>query len=166
MKQSSALRRLEIAKLRATVARIEVLEVFEARGERALYMDAVHRELMERGSPIGLSTVYRVAQQLAERGILVRSWNIKRTAMLYRLKLEGHDPQPMRMSCTGNAQSIAFDDAVLRRRLIALLRLHGVEDWHGTLILEARLPFAKSTGSASNDAQHGGGQRDPGASQE
>jgi len=63
---------LHKAGLKATAARIRILQLLEQSTARHLSAEDVYRLLLEAGEEIGLATVYRVLSQFEEAGLVVR----------------------------------------------------------------------------------------------
>ncbi|PJO35587.1 ferric iron uptake transcriptional regulator [Delftia acidovorans] len=58
--------------LKATLPRMQVLEIFRQSASRHLHAEDVFRLLAERRAEVGLATVYRVLSQLEAAGLLLR----------------------------------------------------------------------------------------------
>jgi Fur family ferric uptake transcriptional regulator len=82
---------LRRAGLRATPARIKLLEFFYSSERQHLTGDQVHELLRERRIVMGIATVYRAMNQLVEAGILVRSFFHGGSAVYERNPAESHD---------------------------------------------------------------------------
>jgi Fur family ferric uptake transcriptional regulator len=59
--------------LRATLPRVQILEIIRASEQRHLSAEDVFRRFHDQGSEVGLATVYRVLAQLEEVGLLSRN---------------------------------------------------------------------------------------------
>lgn len=114
----SVLQRLRAARLRPTIARIAILQVVEAVGPRAVSAEDVFQRTATRGTQTSLGTIYRVLQQLQERGLLLREWDAGRR-MLYRLKPDGAQDQSLYLVCRRSGRHTRVIDPVLHERLQA-----------------------------------------------
>ena len=63
---------LKKAGLKITLPRMKVLEILESSQQRHLSAEDVYRALIEKGSEVGLATVYRVLTQFEAAGLVVR----------------------------------------------------------------------------------------------
>ena len=115
---ATILQRLRAARLRPTIPRIAILHMVETAGLQALSAEDVFRQTMARGTQVGIGTVYRVLQQLEERGLLLREWDARRKT-LYRLKPDDAQEQPLVMVCHRSGRRLRVVDPVLHERLQA-----------------------------------------------
>lgn len=63
---------LRNAGLKATLPRLKILQILEARKEDHLSAEDVYRVLMDDGEDIGLATIYRVLSQFEDAGLVIR----------------------------------------------------------------------------------------------
>lgn len=125
MSSTTILQRLRMAGLRLTIARIGVLQVIETSGETSISAEDVFRQMMRRGTPSSIGTVYRVIHQFEAAGLLLREWGAKRTA-LYRLKPEGFDDRVLRLLCRACGRDMAVADTDLHEQLERVARQQGL----------------------------------------
>ena len=59
--------------LKATLPRMQVLELFERSAQRHLAAEDVYRQMLALGTDLGLATVYRVLAQFEQAGLLKKS---------------------------------------------------------------------------------------------
>jgi len=64
--------RLHQVGLKATAARIRILQLLERSHDQHLSADEVYQQLIQDGVEIGLATVYRVLSQFETAGLVVR----------------------------------------------------------------------------------------------
>jgi len=81
------LERLRQAGLRPSYPRILILQVFEEAPGEPLSIEDVFRRIDQRGMHVSLGTVYRVAQQMKEQG-LVQLLRVDGGKQMYRLRVE------------------------------------------------------------------------------
>ncbi|HUI25296.1 MAG TPA: ferric iron uptake transcriptional regulator [Candidatus Kryptonia bacterium] len=103
--------------LKATPARIKVLEMFQRAEPRHLSAEDVYKVLLDEGSEIGLATVYRVLMQLAQAGLLTRCGFETGKAVFELNRGTHHD----HLVCLGCGRVDEFYDAEIeaRRREVA-----------------------------------------------
>jgi Fur family ferric uptake transcriptional regulator len=99
---------LRRAGLRATPARIKLLEFFCSSERQHLTGEQVHELLRERHIVMGIATVYRAMNQLVEAGILVRNFFHGGSAVYERSATERHD----HIVCLSCARVDEFADPV------------------------------------------------------
>lgn len=63
---------LRSAGLKATLPRLKILQILEARKQDHLSAEDVYRVLMDEGEDIGLATIYRVLSQFEDAGLVIR----------------------------------------------------------------------------------------------
>nr|WP_312989935.1 transcriptional repressor [Comamonas koreensis] len=134
-KEATILKRLREAKLRPTVARIGVIQIFKAAGSGAIGADDVYRSLARRGTRSSMGTVYRILSQCTNAGILLREWDGKRTA-LYRLKPLDDEEPTLSLSCRRCGHQMVVDDAVLLEYVVRIAKREGVSVGAGQINIE------------------------------
>lgn len=98
--------------LKATVARVKVLEIFHSSDTGHLSAEEVFRQLLEQGIDVGLATVYRVLAQFEEVGILSKS-TFDATRVIYELNKGKHHDH---IVCLGCGRVDEFYDGVIEAR--------------------------------------------------
>lgn len=63
---------LKSIRLKATLPRLKILDLFEQSDKRHMTAEEVYRLLSDEGQDIGLATVYRVLTQFEQAGLLIR----------------------------------------------------------------------------------------------
>lgn len=107
---------LRATRLRPTTARIEVLRVLQNCTPQSLCAAGVIRQMAESGASVSLGTVYRVLQELASRGLLLRECDANGTAQ-YRIK-PAEDHPPLRLQCRRSGRVLVLGDATLRAQVL------------------------------------------------
>ncbi|ABF12605.1 ferric iron uptake transcriptional regulator [Cupriavidus metallidurans] len=125
---------LKRAGLRATSPRMHVLEVFRASERRHLSAEDVYRTMLELGIDAGLSTVYRVLNQLVQADILLRH-SFESDHSVFELNEGGHHDHLICLECgrveefrdeaieQRQKQVAARNDFVLREHMLVLYGL-------------------------------------------
>ncbi len=98
--------------LKATLPRLKILEVFQARRERHMSAEDVFKELLAEDQDIGLATVYRVLTQFEQAGMLKRS-NFESGKAVYELDEGSHHDHLVCLQC-GRVEE--FFDAEIEKR--------------------------------------------------
>ncbi|WP_312841253.1 ferric iron uptake transcriptional regulator [Delftia tsuruhatensis] len=107
--------------LKATLARLWVLDIFRHGDQRHLAAEEVYRQLHDQGRGTSLATVYRVLAQLEQAGML-RHQRFAAGKAVYELDDgEHHD----HLICTRCGLVQEFHDAVIEQRQKLLARSHG-----------------------------------------
>ncbi|WP_159915487.1 Fur family transcriptional regulator [Pantoea sp. 18069] len=146
---ASLMQRLRKAGLRATTARIAMLQAIEAAAE-GLTAEDVFRQLPQRGASASLSTVYRVMHRFAQAGLLQRGWDERGTAF-YRI----HSAEciaSFQLVCGNCHHSIHLTDSDLHAWLLAAARREGLAS------PSPAQPARASTGSLSARSSEQGRQ--------
>lgn len=99
--------------LKATLPRLQVLEIFQGRRRRHMSAEDVYRELLAESRDIGLATVYRVLTQFEQAGILKRS-NFESGKAVYELDEGEHHDHLVCLQC-GRVEEF-FDPEIERRQ--------------------------------------------------
>lgn len=129
-----ALQKLHDHGLKATFPRMRVLWVLQQdRARRHWRAEDIFRRLLQDGSGIGLTTVYRVLAQLEQAGLLKRH-RFAGEASLYELNdCSEHD----HLVCLESGEVTEFRDETLRARLRELADQRGFELMEHALTLYA-----------------------------
>ena len=95
---------LKNAGLKATAARLRILELFQKRAEekngerRHISAEDLYKELVSTGVDIGLATVYRVLVQFEQAGLIVRH-HFDTDRATYELEDGGHHDHLVCLQC-------------------------------------------------------------------
>ena len=95
---------LKNAGLKATAARLRILELFQKRAEekngerRHIFAEDLYKELVSTGVDIGLATVYRVLAQFEQAGLIVRH-HFDTDRATYELEDGGHHDHLVCLQC-------------------------------------------------------------------
>jgi Fur family ferric uptake transcriptional regulator len=130
---------LHKAGLKATSARILILQLFEQRPEQHLSAEEVHRRLSVAGEEVGLATVYRILSHFAEAGLLVRH-NFEEGHSLYERAADGHHDHMVDLD---SGQIIEFVDDEIEALQKRIAERHGYDIVSHNLVLFVR---SKKTG--------------------
>lgn len=113
------MQRLRDAGLRATTARIAVLQAIEAVAD-GISAEEVFRQLPGRGARASISTVYRVIHEYEQAGIVQREWDDRGTAF-YRLQ-STESAASLELFCNDCRRTLLPANAELHARLLATVR--------------------------------------------
>ncbi len=102
--------------LKATGARLKILELFENSRGRHMSAEDVYREFMNEGVDIGLATIYRVLTQFEQAGILVRH-HFESGKAVYELDRGGHHDHMVCLSCGKVVEFFDEDMEALQQRI-------------------------------------------------
>jgi len=112
---------LRSAGIKATLPRLQVLEVFNRHPDRHLSAAEVYRTLAAERTPLGLATVYRVLGQLAQASVLSRL-QLDPHGSLFELAGKGrHD----HLVCTRCGRVVESADPAIARQAARVARRHG-----------------------------------------
>ena len=115
MPNSTDLPDLRRAGLKATSPRVKILEILAAGTEHGRHLSAedVYRQLLTSELDIGISTVYRVLNQLVDAGVLLRH-TFEAGHAVYELDEGAHHDHLICLSC-GRVEEF-HDDAIESRQ--------------------------------------------------
>lgn len=155
----SMMRRLRMVGLSPTVPRICVLQVLEA-ASGGLAVEEVCAQLRLRGTGAGMGTVYRVLNELASHGLLLKD-TLQARKLVYRLAHISVDEPILRLSCPGTGQCVLLTDEALQARVMQLALSQGIDDGQGNLLLELLpvLPAPAITRAREDETVVSGGGR-------
>jgi len=111
---------LKRAGLKATSPRMRVLELFRASEQRHLSAEDVYRALLTQDLDAGLSTIYRVLNQLVQANILVRR-TFESDHAVFELNEGGHHDHLICVSC-GRVEEFTDEGIERRQREVALAK--------------------------------------------
>src|SRR5437763_16438916 len=109
--------------LKATLARLKLLDVFHKGALRHMMDEDVFRVLLEERSDIGLATVYRVLTQYEQASILCRG-HFESGKAVYELNEGTHHDHLVCLDC-GRVEE--FYDAEIERRQHEVAKIKGFE---------------------------------------
>ncbi|RZL43327.1 MAG: transcriptional repressor [Variovorax sp.] len=110
--------------LKATLPRMQVLELFERSAQRHLAAEDVYRQMLALGTDLGLATVYRVLAQFEQAGLLKKS-QLGAGKAVYELN-DGEQHHGHLVSLADGAVHEFFDPQI-EARLAAIARERGFE---------------------------------------
>ncbi|MBB1629392.1 transcriptional repressor [Cupriavidus sp. UME77] len=108
---------LKRAGLKATSPRVRVLEVFRASQRRHLSAEDVYRILLAQEVDAGLSTIYRVLNQLVQANILLRH-SFEADHAVFELNEGGHHDHLICVAC-GRVEEFRDEAIEIRQREVA-----------------------------------------------
>ncbi|KGD40672.1 ferric uptake regulator family protein [Burkholderia pseudomallei MSHR4032] len=120
--------------VKATLPRLQILELFQQADVRHLSAEEVYRLMFERGYEIGLATVYRVLMQLEQAGLLKQA-HFALGRAIYELDDGTHHDH---LVCTTCGRVQEFHDDLIERQQAAVARQHGFEVIEHSHILYGR----------------------------
>ncbi|HJP04053.1 MAG: ferric iron uptake transcriptional regulator [Chromatiales bacterium] len=117
--------------LKATAARIRVLQLLEQNPARHLSADEVYRLLIDSGEEIGLATVYRVLSQFEAAGLVTRHNFEEGRSVFERSSAAHHD----HMVCLETGKVVEFVDEEIEKLQHTVAAKHGYEIINHNLVL-------------------------------
>jgi Fur family transcriptional regulator, ferric uptake regulator len=125
---------LRKAGLKVTLPRVRILEILERSGSKHMTAEDVYKVLLEADDDIGLATVYRVLNQFADAGLVMRR-HFESGQAVYELDDgEHHD----HMVCLDTGKVIEFYSAEIERLQHEVAAQHGYEIEDHSLVLYVR----------------------------
>ena len=103
--------------LKATVPRLKILEIFQTSEQRHLSAEDVYRILLDLDVDAGLSTVYRVLNQLVQANILLRH-SFESDHAVFELNEGGHHDHLICIAC-GLVEEFSDEGIEARQRQVA-----------------------------------------------
>lgn len=128
--------------LKATLPRLQILELFQKAQPRHMTAEDVYRQLFQNGHDVGLATVYRVLTQLHQAGLLKQA-RFEADRAVYELDDGDHHDHLVCITC-GRVQE--FHDDTIEKRQNALAREQGF-----ALIEHSHVLYARCT---QTDCEH------------
>lgn len=110
--------------LKATLPRMQVLQLFERSERRHLAAEEVYRQTLGLGLGLSLATIYRVLAQFEQAGILKKS-QLGAGRAIYEL-CDG-EPHHGHLVSLADGQVHEFFDPQIEARLSAIAQEHGLE---------------------------------------
>ena len=112
---------LQKAGLKATLPRIKILEVLEAKCH--LSAEAIYKELILMDEDVGLATIYRVLTQFESAGIVIKH-NFEEAHAVYEIVSDEHHDH---MVCIESGKIIEFHDEIIEERQSEIASKYGYE---------------------------------------
>jgi len=120
--------------LKATLPRLQILEIFQSMALRHLSAEDIYRLLLEQGQVVGLATVYRVLTQLHQAGLLKQA-HFESGRTVYELDDGVHHDH---LVCTTCGRVQEFHDEAIEQQQNMVARKFGFEVIEHSLILYGR----------------------------
>lgn len=122
---------LHRAGLKATTARIRILQLFEQSPSRHLSAEDIYKTLTDAGDEVGLATVYRVLSHFESAGLLVRH-NFEEGRSVFERASDGHHDHMVDLD-TGRV--IEFVDEDIEKLQQKIAEKHGYDIVSHNLVL-------------------------------
>jgi Fur family ferric uptake transcriptional regulator len=122
---------LHKAGLKATAARIRILQLFEQSPAQHLSAEDIYKRLTDAGDEVGLATVYRVLSHFESAGLLVRH-NFEEGRSVYERAVDGHHDHMVDLD-TGRV--IEFVDDEIEQLQQRIAAKHGYDIVSHNLVL-------------------------------
>lgn len=132
-------RDLKKAGLKATLARMKILEILEESDGRHLTAEDVYKELLATGEQIGLATVYRVLTQFETAGLAIRH-HFEAGQAVFELDKGGHHDH---LICVNCGRVVEFIDATIESKQQTIAKKLGFKVTDHTLVMYAECQNAK-----------------------
>ncbi|MFZ5525499.1 MAG: Fur family transcriptional regulator [Pseudomonadota bacterium] len=119
---------LQGAKLRTTLRRAQILELFVTRPEWQASIDQIYAALTAQDIAVSYSDIYRVVRSLETGGLISRGWAPGKSVPLsvYALTCDQAPPHKLhQLVCTACAHLEEFHDEALQRELERVSTLYG-----------------------------------------
>lgn len=126
--------KLRSAGLKATAARIRILQLLEQSPARHLSAEEVYKSLLDANEEIGLATVYRVLSQFESAGLVVRHNFEEGRSVFERASADHHD----HMVDIDTGRVVEFVDEEIERLQHAIARKHGYDIVSHNMVLFVR----------------------------
>ena len=123
--------RLRSAGLKATAARIRILQLLEHNKGKHMSAEDMYRLLLDAGEEIGLATVYRVLSQFESAGLVTRHNFEEGRSVFERASAEHHD----HMVDLESGKVIEFVDEEIEKLQHAIAKKHGYEIVNHNMVL-------------------------------
>ncbi len=114
--QNTSTRELKNAGLKVTLPRLSILEILEHAEQHHLSAEDVYKALLDKGSDIGLATVYRVLTQFEAAGLVTRHHFDGGQAIFELDTGDNHD----HIVCIKTGKVSEFKDEQIERRLLEI----------------------------------------------
>ena len=117
---------LKSSGLKATLPRIQILEVFQRTSLRHMTAEDVFKALLAEGADVGLATVYRVLMQFEQAGLLKRS-HFESGKSVFELNEGQHHDHLVCLTC-GRVEEFYDAEIETRQREVAQARGFALQD--------------------------------------
>ena len=131
MNDRNETKRLRSVGLKATAARIRILQLLEHNIGEHLSAEDMYRLLLDAGEEIGLATVYRVLSQFETAGLVTRHNFEEGRSVFERTSEEHHD----HMVDLETGKVIEFVDDEIEKLQHAIAKKHGYEIVNHNMVL-------------------------------
>ena len=125
---------LHKAGLKATAARIRILQLLEQNLARHLSAEEIYKKLLSAGEEIGLATVYRVLSQFEGAGLVTRHNFEEGRSVFERSSARHHD----HMVCIESGTVVEFVNEEIEKLQRTVAAEHGYEIMDHNLVLFVR----------------------------
>lgn len=125
---------LRKAGLKATTARLRILEILQQGGAQHLSAEEIYRRLVAAGEEVGLATVYRVLTQFENAGLVTRH-NFSSDHSVFEIGARKHHDH---MVCGETGEVIEFSSEEIERLQREIARKQGYELVDHSLVLYVR----------------------------
>ena len=125
---------LRQAGLKATAARIRILQLLERSPDVHLSADELYQQLLSEGEEIGLATVYRVLSQFESVGLVIRHNFEEGRSVFERSSAEHHD----HMVCLETGKVVEFVNERIEELQHEVAAAHGYEIVSHNMVLFVR----------------------------
>lgn len=135
--------------LKVTEPRLTILALMQENRETMQHFSAedIYKVLLEKGSDIGLATVYRVLNQFDEAGILTRH-NFDANKAVFELNFNHQHDHIICMDC---GKVFEFKDPEIERRQREISQKHGIELANHSLYLYGKCSDIQHCDSNKDD---------------
>jgi Fur family ferric uptake transcriptional regulator len=127
-------RNLHDAGLKATAARIRILQLLEQSPARHLSAEEVYKTLLDAGEEIGLATVYRVLSQFEAAGLVTRH-NFEDSHSVFERSSDDHHDHMVDIE---NGDVVEFVNDDIEKLQHAIAKEHGYEIVSHNMVLFVR----------------------------
>ena len=134
MSKAKESQNLHKAGLKATAARIRILQLLEQSPARHLSAEEIYKVLLAAGEEIGLATVYRVLSQFETAGLITRHNFEEGRSVFERSSVRHHD----HMVCIESGDVVEFVNDEIEKLQRKVAAEHGYEIVDHNLVMFVR----------------------------